>query len=708
MKRTYLLLMMFASTLALGSCTDNATNEEPLISKSTETLENDLLNPMVLNSFGRVSDPQVSPDGTQILYGVSYTSVPLNKSNRELFLMNADGSQNRQITHTPKSESNARWYGNDRILFLSQGQLWSMDTEGNNRTQLTTFDKPISEFTLSPQQDRILLVSNVKYGRRPTDLYPELEKASGRLIDDLMYRHWDCFVEEIPHTYVADFNGAAVTHLTDLLEGTQFELPTLPFGGINEICWSPDGTRLAYSCRKKTGVAYAISTNSDIYLRDLTQKGAADGSEDKNLSLGMMGYDTAPLFSPCGKYLVWNSMERDGYEADKIRLMLYAFADGSIRELTTRFKYNVESVTWRPDSKGLYFTSCAEGVTQLFALDLAFDAQGQATGLAGDIRQVTNGLCDLGAMQFANGGNKLVGTYASLSMPTELVAINPADGSYTQLSYENKPILDQLTMGQVEARWITTTDNKKMLTWVVYPPHFDKNQKYPMLLFCAGGPQSTLSQGWSYRWCEQLMAANGYIVILPNRRGTTAFGQEWCEQISGDYAGQNIQDYFSAVDAMKKEPFVDGQHVGAVGASYGGYSIYYLAGHHDGRFAAFIAHAGIFNTEHMYMETEEIWFPNFDNGGAPWDKNPIATRHYANSPHKAVKNWDTPILITHGELDYRVPVDQAMTAFNAAKLLGVPAQMLLFPDENHWILKPQNNILWNNVFFEFLDKYLKP
>lgn len=694
MNRYIFLLMVLAGSFALTGCNGDAQKSAPLIGKSTAVPESDLLSASVLNQFGRVSDPQVSPNGEKVVYGISYISVEQNKSNRELFVVNTDGSNNRQITHTSENESNARWLDNNHILFLSKGKLWVMRADGTGKKQINGTERSISAFSLSPTGDNILFISSIPWGTKPTDLDPSLDKATGRIIDDLMYRHWDCFVEEIPRSFVASFDGTRLSNEIDLLEGQPYELPTLPFGGIDELSWSPDGKSIAYSCRKLTGVEYALSTNTDIYLYNLET-----GSEE-NLSQGMMGYDTTPLFSPCGEYLVWNSMERGGYEADKNRLMLYSFRDGSIKDLTANFRYNVNNATWMPNSRGLYFTSCAEGVTHVFVLDLATEKIGQ----------ITNDLFDCGSLQVTGGsseGEQLIGTYVSLSMPTELVSIDPVTGAYTQLTRENSHLLDHLTMGRVEERWITTTDHKKMLTWVVYPPHFDPEQKYPVVLFCTGGPQSALSQSWSYRWCHQLIAANGYIVLLPNRRGTTAFGQEWTEQISGDYPGHNMQDYLSAVDHIKQEPFVNGNKIGAVGASYGGYSIFQLAGYHKERFAAFIAHAGIFNQEHMYMTTEELWFPHWDNGGAPWDKNPVATRHYALSSHKQVQNWDRPILITHGELDYRVPVDQAMAAFNAAKLNGVPAQLLLFPDENHWILKPQNNMLWNRVFFDFLDKYLK-
>ncbi|MEJ1729710.1 prolyl oligopeptidase family serine peptidase, partial [Escherichia coli] len=441
--------------------------------------------------------------------------------------MNADGSNNHQISRTSTSESNARWLDNNRILFLSQGKLWVMQADGTGQRQIKGTDRPIDEFNLSPDREKILFISRIRTAIRPTDIDPALDKATGRIIDDLMYRHWDCFVEEIPHSFVALFDGESLSSETDLLEGHPYELPTLPFGDIGELCWSPDSKSIAYSCRKLTGVNYAVSTNTDIYLRDL------ETGREVNLSQGMMGYDTAPRFSPCGKFLVWNSMERDGYEADKNRLILCSLEEGSIKDLTAGFRYNVESVTWMKDSKGLYFTSYAEGIKHVFVMDL----------VSGKIRQITSGWYDCGPVQLAGSpaeGEKLIGTYVSMSMPTELVSIDPVSGEYIQLTFENSHLLNQLTMGQVEERWIATTDNKKMLTWVVYPPHFDSQKKYPAVLFCAGGPQSTLSQGWSYRWCHQLIAANGYIVILPNRRGTSAFGQEWTEQISGDYAGQNM------------------------------------------------------------------------------------------------------------------------------------------------------------------------
>ena len=394
----------------------------------------------------------------------------------------------------------------------------------------------------------------------------------------------------------------------------------------------------------------------------------------------MMGYDTHPSFSPDGRYLAWMSMERDGYESDKNRLFVMDMQNGEKKYLTDEFDYSLDMLNWAEDGQSIYFLSVYQGIEQIFNIHID-DKK---------IEQITTGQVD----------------YADIK-PDEIYSINLNDKAITELSFENKETLDQIIMGKVEERWIATTDNKKMLTWIIYPPHFDPNKKYPALLYCQGGPQSPVSQFWSYRWNLQLMAANGYVIVAPNRRGL--YGQEWLELISGDYGGQNLKDFFSAIDAVIADPFIDENRLGAIGASYGGFSIYWLAGHHQKRFKAFIAHAGIFNLEQQYVETEEMWFANWDLGGAYWEKdNAVAQRSYANSPHRFIDQWDTPILITHGENDYRILASQGMSAFNAARLRGVPAEMVVFPDENHWIAQPQNAILWQRIFFRWLDHWLKP
>lgn len=686
---------LMAATLAFTACNGNKSDDGELIGKNIPKIENGIMTPEILNSFGRVTDLQVSPDGKRLLYGVSYISIPKNKSNRELFTMNVDGSDKKQITESPKSENNARWIvGGEKIAFLSSesgsSQIWEMNADGSERTQISEYDKDIDAFIYSPDGKKVLFISQVKSGERASDIYPDLPEATGRVVDDLMYKHWDEWVESVPHPFVADLVDGKLENIVDIMAGEPYECPTKPDADIANLCWSPDGKSIAYSSRKKKGKDYALSTNTDIYLYSLESK------KTENLTVGMMGYDTQPQFSPDGKSLAWISMERDGYESDKKRLFVMDLVTRAKKDLTTAFDYNCDAFEWTPDGKAFWMIACKLGVTHIFNVNIEF----------GGISQVTTGQYDYEDVKQADG--TLVAVRHSMSKPNEVYAVNAATGVAKELSFENKEILDQLTMGKVEERWIATSDNQKMLTWVIYPPNFDPNKKYPAILYCQGGPQSTVSQFFSYRWNMQLMAANGYIVVAPNRRGLPGFGQKWNEQISGDYGGQNMKDYFSAIDELAKEPYVNKDKLGAVGASYGGFSVYWLAGHHNKRFKAFIAHAGIFNLEQQYLETEEMWFANWDLGGSYWDKNnATAQRSFANSPHKFVDKWDTPILITHGELDYRILASQGMAAFNAAKLRGIPSGMLVFPDENHWITKPQNSVLWQRVFFRWLDKWLK-
>lgn len=690
-------IALSAGMLACGSAKDGKDGEEaPLIGKATIKVADGVMTPEVLYSFGRVSEAVVSPDNSKILYGVTYVSIDQNKTNRELFVMNVDGSDNKQITETPKSENSAVWVKEgSKIAFLSSedgsSQIWEMNPDGTGRVKISDIAGGVNGFSYSPDGKKILYIKNVKYGERASDVYPDLTKASGRIVDDLMYKHWSEWIEEIPHSFIADFDGFKMTNDVDILDGEPYECPMLPFGGIEQLAWSPDSKTVAYTCRKKTGMAYALSTNSDIYLYTVATK------ETKNLTEGMMGYDINPIFSPDGKSIAWQSMERDGYESDKNRLFVMDLASGEKTYVTENFDYNVDFAQWNSDNNSLYIITCVEAKTQIYNANVQSE----------EIKPVTTGIHDYESVALA-GDNKLVAMCHSMSQPNEIYSVNAENGEATQLTFENKDILSQITMGKVEERWIETTDGKKMLTWVVYPPNFDPNKKYPALLYCQGGPQSTVSQFWSYRWNLQMMAANGYIVVAPNRRGLPGFGQEWNEQISGDYGGQNMKDYLSAIDALAKEPFVDENKLGCTGASYGGFSTYWLAGNHNKRFKAFLAHAGIFNLEAQYLETEEMWFANWDLGGSFWDRNnTIAERSYANSPHRFVDKWDTPIMITHGELDYRILASQGMMAFNAAKLRGIPTRMLIFPDETHWIAQPQNGILFQREFKRWFDEWLK-
>ena len=727
-------------------------SSEGYIGRSEIVIEDGKMSPEALLAFGRMSDPQVSPDGKHILYGVSYTSVPENRSVRNLFICNIDGSDNQQLTMSGKSLSNARWYNDGSgIYFLMQGQIWGGDVKTKNGQweltdlyQVTDIKGGISEFKMSPDQSMMMYTSYVKSAvKGPTDCYDDLDKATAYTTDDLMYRHWDHTVMEIPHTFVArlDCKSGPVTEGVDLLAGEKelYELPTEPFSGIEQLSWSPDGRYIAYSCRKLAGKKYAFSTNTEIYIYNVST------AETKVIEMGG-GYDTDPVWSPDGSKLCWISMERDGYEADKQRLIVAEVQTSDaqdampevkgIKDITVDFKYNASAPVWAADSKSIYFASLAEGLQGMF--------RAYEEAESWEIERITGEdmWYDFGSpfhiAEAEDGSKTFYTTWCSMDFPTELVAVTAGkETSYKQITDENGHILNQLASHDTEARYVKTVDGKDMLTWVLYPPQFDPSKEYPSILICLGGPQGTLSQGWSYRWNYRLMASQGYVVVLPNRRGTTAFGQEWTEQISGDYPGLNMQDYLAAAKEIKAEPYVG--KMAACGASYGGYSVYYLCGTHEDTFDAFIAHAGIFNEEHMYMTTEEMWFPNFDNGGlhetvidprvgtpeapvgpagdgvtfggikqggSPWSSDPKAKRHYALSPHNLVTKWHTPLMVIHGGMDYRVPVDEGMAAYNAAQMMGVPSRLLIFPDENHWILKPQNAMLWHREYFRWLSEWL--
>ncbi len=689
----YTIVLFMSAVILSTSC--NHQSDKQVIGKQNPQIENGILSPETLWAFGRVGGFSLSPDNDKIAYTVSYYSIAENKGNTDIFTMGADGSNQCQLTQTTAHEGSVHWMKDGKsIAYISDEsgspQLWMMDAKGKNRRQITNREGGIKGFLFSPDERKVILIVDVKIKAAIKDIYPDLPEASGKLIDDLMYKHWDEWVETAPHPFVADFDGQNISNEVDILEGEPYECPSKPFGGVKELAWSPDGNTIAYSCRKKTGKDYAISTNTDIYFYDL------HSGKSTNMTEGMMGYDMNPVFSPDGKYLAWTSMERDGYESDKQRLFILNIETGEKRDLTATFDQSAESLSWSADSKSIYFVSVWHAVTQIYRADIE----------TSQIVKITEGVHDYQSVQYA--GDQLIGVKCSMSKPHEIYAIDPVTSEETELSYENKSILEQLEMGKIEEQWVTTTDKQQMHMWVVYPPHFDPEKKYPTILYCQGGPQSPVSQFWSYRWNLQLMAANGYIIVAPNRRGLYGFGQEWLEQISGDYGGQNMKDYLTAIDYMAEKPYVDKDRLGCVGASYGGFSVFWLAGHHEKRFKAFIAHAGIFNLEQQYLETEEMWFANWDMGGAYWEKdNAIAQRTYAASPHRTVDKWDTPILIIHGEKDYRILASQGMAAFNAAVLNNVPAQLLIYPDENHWITKPQNSILWQRTFFSWLDKWLK-
>lgn len=705
MKKTDLMTMtaamMFAASGYVNADTP-ANTDKPVIGKQEIRIKNKKLTPEALWAMGRIGSSSVSPDGKQIAYTVSYYSVKENKSHTVIYVMNADGTNNLLLTHTADSEVEPTWIkGGSKIAFLTAAsgsmQIWEMNPDGSERKQLSSYEGGIEGFKFSPDESKVLFISQVKYGQRTSDIYPDLDKASGKVINDLMYKHWDEWVENIPHPFVASFDGNQVGAATDILKDEPYESPMKPFGGIEQLAWSNDSKQIAYTCRKKTGLEYSVSTDSDIYLYNTetgeTRNLCKEDATDKNL-----GYDTNPKFSPDGKSIAWQSMERDGYESDRNRLCVMDLKSGEKTYVTEAFQSGVDDYCWAPDGKTLYFVGVWHATSMV-----------HSTNLKGEVKQLTDGMYDYTSVAMLNNKQLLTKRH-SLSEADELFTVDlKKKNAVTRITKENDQIFSQLQIGKVEARWTKTVDGKDMLSWVVYPANFNPNKKYPTLLFCQGGPQSPVSQFWSYRWNLQLMAANDYIIIAPNRRGLPGFGMEWLEDISTNYGGHCMDDYLSAIDDIAKEPYVDKDRLGCVGASFGGYSVYWLAGHHNKRFKAFIAHDGFFNMEQQYLETEELWFTNWDLGGAYWEKNnPAVQRSYANSPHLFVDKWDTPILCIHGEKDFRILASQGMAAFNAAKLRGVPAQLLIFPDENHWVLKPQNGILWQRTFFAWLDKWLKP
>ncbi len=662
--------------------------------RETIKLDSDVMMPEVLWSMGRIGEYDVSPDGSQVVYSVTDYSIEINKGISRLYVMNADGSNLECITEGTGSQYSPTWTLKGKIAYMAvsngEMQLWEMDANGMNNRQISVIDGGITGYLFSPDEKMLVYTAEVKLKDQVADIYRDLPLSSGRINNDLMYRHWDQWVDTYSHIFVADMQKGVVRNGKDIMEGEMWESPVRPFGGMEQVAWTADGENILYCCRKKVGKEYATSTNTDIYRYNVASGNTV------NLTEGMMGYDLNIAVSPKGNKMAWESMERDGYEADKQRLFVMDLTTGEKKDYTSGFDQNATSLTWSADGNTIYFISDKNATDQIYALSLG----------TGSITKITEGKHNF--VSVAVAGKNLIGGMQSMSRPTELYSVDTDNGEFKAITHVNDNIFNQLKTGNVEERWIRTTDGKMMLTWVIYPPHFDRNKKYPTLLYCEGGPQSTVSQFWSYRWNFQMMAANGYVIVAPNRRGLPGFGQEWNEAISGDYGGQCMKDYLTAIDVMSEEPFVNKDKLGAVGASFGGFSVYWLAGHHDGRFKALIAHDGMFNLDAQYLETEEMWFVNWDLGGPFWEKdNPVVKWSYANSPHLFVDKWTAPILVIHGGLDYRICFTQGMQAYNAAVMRGIPAEFLYFPDENHWVLQPQNGILWQRRFANWLDTYLK-
>ena len=701
--------------MVLGGCTAKQETEgKQPITKPQISLQGDRMTPEALWAMGRIGSVKADVETGLVAYTVSYYSVEENRSTTWIRICNP--FDNMKVCDEFVGSEPA-WFGNSGCLaYLKGGKLYlRRDAEevlvesqkSKDRSAQSVENEDIEGFLLSPMRDKVVLIKQVKTVASTADKYPDLPLASGRVVDDLMYKHWDEWTESAPQPFVYELNieyygeGERIKSATlgagvNLLEGTAYESPMKPFGGVEQLAWAPDNKTIAYTCRKKTGLDYAVSTNSHIYLYDL------ESGTTRCITEGNDGYDTNPAFSPDGTKIAWQSMARDGYESDQNRLMVMDMTTGEKTFLSKAFDSNVDEFAWY-DNDLIVFTGCWHATVQLYSVDMngaiSVLTQGQYDHVLGDV-------CDKRIYLLRHSMVEANEVFA-LDMSREAQGELKID-SFSQLTFENKNIYDQLAYATVLPRWQKTTDGKQMLTWIILPPHFDPNKKYPTLLYCEGGPQSPVSQFWSFRWNFSIMAAHDYVIVAPNRRGLPGFGMAWNEQISGDYGGQCMKDYFTAIDeACANLPYIDKDRLGCVGASFGGFSVYWIAGHHDKRFKAFIAHDGIFNLEMQYLETEEKWFANWDMGGAYWEKdNKTAQRTFANSPHKFVDKWDTPILCIHGEKDYRILANQAMAAFDAAKMQGVPAELLIFPDENHWVLKPQNGILWQRTFFHWLNQWI--
>jgi len=694
MKKTIVFALI---TLVMASCQVSVDQEKesPLITKNMLTLSSDIMTPEVLWSFGRLGDVQVSPDGSKILYGVSYYSIEQNRSNRELFVMNTDGSGKQQLTETSQNEYNAVWHPDgEQIVYLSSAsgevQAWVMSGDGSGKNQISSVEGGISGLAFSPDGTKVLYTKEVQVDKTTQDLHPDLEKTDGRVINKLMYRHWDTWEDGMySHVFLAEFEGEFGAG-TDLMPGEPYDSPMKPFGGLEEVAWSPDSKAIVYTCKKLSGVDYTFSTDSDLYFYEL------ESGKTTNLTEGMPGYDRVPFFSPDGSKIYWHSMKRAGYEADKERLFEMDLSSKEKRYLTADFDYSPFGEIWADDGKNLYFVCAVNSEHHIFKMNVQ----------SGEITTLTKGMFDYHSVALA--GDQLICTRVDMTKPQEIYSVDPLTGEATEISFENKHLLDQLTMPRVEKRWVTTVDDKQMLVWAIYPPNFDKTKKYPAVMFCTGGPQGVLGQFWSYRWNMSQMASMDYVVIAPARRGVSSHGQLWTDQVSMDNSGLAMQDLLAAADDIAAEPYVDEERLGAVGASFGGFSVNWLAGNHEGRFKVFISHCGVFQEEMMYYTTEEMFFQHWETGGAPWDKdNTVAMNSYAGSPHHFVENWDTPIMFMQGEHDYRIPYTQGMAGFNAAQMLGIPSRMVFFPSETHWVLRPQNGILWQREFQTWLDKWLK-
>ncbi len=692
----YIFFLIIPAFFVLGACRVEGPgiNHDFSGELTPQEIERGRLSPEILWKFARLGGSRISPDENHVIYQVTRFDHNHNASITDISILDLETGDSRVLTNGKGRNFSGRWHpGGERIGYLSDReddiQLWEMAPDGSGIRRVSYIEGGISSFEYSPAGDYIYFTRQVKLDETPEEMHPDLPLINTRIEDELMYRHWSSWHNySYSHIFIAPYDDGNLEEAVDIMEGEKYDSPMPPFFNNAEISWSSDGMIIAYTSKKMDRTEFAQSTDSDIYLYYL------DTGETVNVTSGNKGYDKYPVFSPDGNYLAWQSMETPGYESDKARLFIYDLNTGEKTYLTRDFEENAANFAWSDDSEYIYFTSGINATYQIFRVHVP----------TRDINQITEGKHNITSFELL--GNTLIAEKMSMSMATEIFRIDPETGDETRMTFANRHIYDNLQMGHVEERWVTTTDNKSMLVWVIYPPDFDPGKTYPALLYCQGGPQSAVSQFFSYRWNFQIMAANDYIIVAPNRRGLPTFGQEWNRQISGDWGGQAMRDYISAIDALAEEPFIDSDRLGAVGASFGGYSVFQLAGTHEGRFKAFISHNGVFHLESMYAATEETFFVNHDLDGPYWER-PGPVSYDEHSPHLYVQYWDTPILVYTSERDYRVPYTEGLQAFHIARLMGIPARLVHFPGEGHWVQQPQNSILWQREFFRWLDEWLK-
>ena len=685
------------SVLLCASATMAQEKKETKLTVNMETPTKTPLDPQTLWKLGRVSAEGISPDGKTLVYGVSNYAVETNSSEKNLYTLSLETGNATPLTSEKGGESVVQITENGDIIYLFKGQLWKKNRYKGEAVQLTNSDTELENVKLSPNGQYILFSKAVlikKY--HSTDKYQDLPKSDAYVFDNLDYRHWDTFNNgKFNQPFVASYNNGKIGEAIDLLQDEPFYSPQMPFGGSEDFEWTPDSKAILYVSKKKFGTDYAVSTNTDIYRYDLATK------QTTNLTEGMLGYDTNPTYSPDGTKLTWLSMKTDGYEADKNDIIVFDKASSQRLNLTAHWDGTVNSFTWSKDNRKIYFVAPAKGTVQLFELIVPTNFKNKSLA---SIKQISEGNFDITGI-VGQVDNQLIVTSTKFTRATEVYRYDLKSKKLTPLTTVNDKMYAQISDNKIESRITKASDGQDLFSWVIYPPDFDPTKKYPTILYCEGGPQSALTQFYSFRWNLQLIASQGYIVIAPNRRGMPGWGVKWNEAISKDWGGQPIRDYLSAIDDISKEKYVDTTRRAAIGASYGGYSVYMLAGVHENRFKTLIAHNGLFDMRSWYGTTEEMFFANHELGGPYWDK--ANEKSYTTfNPSEYIEKWNTPILIFQGGHDYRVPIGQGLGAFQAAQLKKIKSRLVYLPDENHWVLSGHNAQVWQREFFGWLKETL--